>query len=80
MSSAIVRRVAAHTVARRPPVLTLARPYASRAEEPDTQLTDYPKLPWVSRQTLPPRGWQDEQMRRNFGETVSIFLFHMWRC
>ncbi|KAF8737607.1 hypothetical protein AX14_012601 [Amanita brunnescens Koide BX004] len=70
MSSAIVRRVAAHTVARRPPVLTLARPYASRAEEPDTQLTDYPKLPWVSRQTLPPRGWQDEQMRRNFGETL----------
>ena len=76
MSSATVRRVAAaHAVARRPPVLPLlpasARPYASRAEEPD-QLTDYPKLPWVSRQTLPPRGWQDQQMRRNFGETVRI--------
>ena len=76
MSSATVRRVAAaHAVARRLPVLPLlpasARPYASRAEEPD-QLTDYPKLPWVSRQTLPPRGWQDQQMRRNFGETVRI--------
>lgn len=76
MSSAIVRRVAAaHTVAGRPPGLPLlpasARPYASRAEGPD-QLTDYPKLPWVSRQTLPPKGWQDQQMRRNFGETVRI--------
>ena len=80
MRSATVRRVAAvHAVARRLLVLPLlpasARPYASRAEEPD-ELTDYPKLPWVSKQTLPPRGWQDQQMRRNFGETVRILAFY----
>ncbi|KAF8632284.1 hypothetical protein AX15_002020 [Amanita polypyramis BW_CC] len=47
-----------------------ARSYASTPQNHDPQLSDYPQLPWVSRQTLPPRGWQDEQMRRNFGETL----------
>lgn len=79
MSSAIVRRVpAVHALARRPPVRSLlpasARTYASPSEEPDPQLAGYPQLPWVSRQTLPPRGWQDEQLRRNFGETVRYSL------
>ena len=86
MSSAIARRVtAAHALARRSPARPLlpasARTYASPAEEPDPQLAGYPQLPWVSRQTLPPRGWQDEQMRRNFGETVRFFvLYHYGRC
>ncbi|KAK2463438.1 hypothetical protein APHAL10511_004524 [Amanita phalloides] len=75
MSPVIARRVAAvHALARRPAVLSLlpasVRSYASPAEEPDPQLAGYPQLPWVSRQTLPPKGWQDEQMRRNFGETL----------
>jgi len=46
------------------------RNYASRAQEADPQLADYPRLPWVSRQRLPPKGWWDPQMRRNFGDTV----------
>jgi NADH dehydrogenase (ubiquinone) 1 beta subcomplex subunit 8 len=36
----------------------------------DPQIADYPRLPWVSRQRLPARGWWDPQMRRNFGDTV----------
>jgi hypothetical protein len=46
------------------------RSYASQAQEADPQLADYPRLPWVSRQALPPKGWWDPQMRRNFGDTV----------
>ncbi|KAF8638270.1 hypothetical protein AX17_002292 [Amanita inopinata Kibby_2008] len=76
MSSVIVRRVTgAHLVVRRPLLLSgktpdTTRSYASSAEEPDPQLNGYPQLPWVSRQTLPPRGWQDELMRRNLGDTL----------
>ena len=36
----------------------------------DPQLADYPRLPFVSKQTRPARGWEDMQFRRNFGETV----------
>ena len=43
----------------------------SAAQEKDPQLGDYPELPWQSSQTLPPRGWWDQQMRRNFGDPVS---------
>jgi len=46
------------------------RTYASQAQEADPQLADYPRLPWVSRQRLSPKGWWDPQMRRNFGDTV----------
>ena len=49
---------------------SVLRTYASQAQDADPQLADYPRLPWVSRQTLPPKGWWDPQMRRNFGDTV----------
>ncbi|TFK49958.1 hypothetical protein OE88DRAFT_1719366 [Heliocybe sulcata] len=39
-------------------------------EMEDPQLNGYPRLPYVSRQYLPPRGWDDPQMRRNFGDTL----------
>lgn len=42
--------------------------------EDDPQLADYPRLPFVSKQTRTPFGWDDMQMRRNFGETVRIFM------
>ncbi|KIJ66987.1 hypothetical protein HYDPIDRAFT_174269 [Hydnomerulius pinastri MD-312] len=42
----------------------------SAPHEKDPQLGDYPELPYVSSQTLPPRGWWDQQMRRNFGDPV----------
>jgi len=38
-------------------------------EEADPQIADYPRLPWVSKQRLPARGWWDPQMRRNYGDT-----------
>lgn len=36
----------------------------------DPQLAGYPELPYVSKQRRPALGWDDPQMRRNFGETV----------
>ncbi|KAI0635967.1 hypothetical protein C8Q77DRAFT_1216482 [Trametes polyzona] len=39
-------------------------------EEDDPQLADYPRLPFVSKQTRPARGWEDLQFRRNFGEPL----------
>ncbi|KAF8554629.1 hypothetical protein OG21DRAFT_1462274 [Imleria badia] len=52
----------------------------SAAQEKDPQLGDYPELPWQSRQTLPPRGWWDQQMRRNFGDPVPEYeeVLSMW--
>ncbi|KAI0303797.1 hypothetical protein B0F90DRAFT_1709124 [Multifurca ochricompacta] len=38
-------------------------------KEADPQLNGYPQLPNESRQSLPPHGWWDIQMRRNFGDT-----------
>ncbi|KAH9838272.1 uncharacterized protein C8Q71DRAFT_806993 [Rhodofomes roseus] len=38
--------------------------------EHDPQLGDYPDLPYVSRQRLPALGWDDKQMRRNFGDPL----------
>ena len=62
---------------------TASRAYATPARvessEKDPQLGDYPQLPNVSRQNLPPTGWWDNQMRRNFGDTVSrsnVFELH----
>ena len=48
------------------------RSYTSRPpnEEADPQLNGYPQLPFVSRQHLPARGWQDPLMRRNLGDTL----------
>lgn len=42
----------------------------SYKEGHDPQLGDYPVLPYVNRQRLPARGWDDWQMRRNFGDPV----------
>ena len=46
----------------------------------DPQLGDYPALPDVSRATLPPTGWWDNQMRRNFGDTVSSLSSAVTSC
>ncbi len=56
---------------RRQSLLLPRRPFSQLAQkEPDPQLNGYPQLPNVSRQSLPPRGWWDSQMRRNRGDTV----------
>lgn len=47
-----------------------ATPVSYVKEDEDPQLGDYPRLPAVSKQTRPARGWEDMQMRRNFGEPV----------
>ncbi|KAI0671778.1 hypothetical protein C8Q78DRAFT_991332 [Trametes maxima] len=39
-------------------------------EDDDPQLADYPRLPFVSKQTRPARGWEDLQFRRNYGEPL----------
>jgi hypothetical protein len=52
-------------------LLPRLRPYSQLAhKELDPQLNGYPQLPNVSRQSLPPSGWWDFQMRRNRGDTV----------
>ena len=53
----------------------VARTYATPVtthQEKDPQLGDYPQLPEVSRQHLPPTGWWDNQTRRNYGDTVRL--------
>ncbi|KAH7913581.1 hypothetical protein BJ138DRAFT_1171205 [Hygrophoropsis aurantiaca] len=50
--------------------LAFSRAYATPATEKDPQLGDYPDLPWVSNQHLAPRGWWDQQMRRNFEDPI----------
>ncbi|KAF7312409.1 hypothetical protein MIND_00254300 [Mycena indigotica] len=50
----------------------LARAYA-RPVEPHTQYNGYPELPTdgsASHQYRPPRGWDDQLLRRNFNDTV----------
>jgi hypothetical protein len=58
------------------PRLGLVRTYATPVEfkqpEHDPQLGDYPQLPAISNQRRPPKGWWDNQERKNFGETVSL--------
>lgn len=80
-STTILRRaLAIRTLAARPPApsssqLLCARAYATPSgQEPDPQLNGYPELPFVSRQHLPPTGWQDQLERRNFGDTVNATL------
>ncbi|KAH8822960.1 hypothetical protein DL96DRAFT_1410787, partial [Flagelloscypha sp. PMI_526] len=48
--------------------------------QPDPQLQGYPQLPDVSRQRLPPLGWDDVQNRRNIGDTLheKEELYGMW--
>ncbi|KAI0091191.1 hypothetical protein BDY19DRAFT_1067789 [Irpex rosettiformis] len=51
---------------------TVARNYATPVpfikKEKDPQLGDYPDLPYELKQRRSPFGWDDPQMRRNFGE------------
>lgn len=55
------------------------RAYATPSKDP--QLGDYPALPDVSRGVLPPTGWWDNQMRRNFGDTVrSLYILLATSC
>ncbi|KAG6334645.1 hypothetical protein ID866_4441 [Astraeus odoratus] len=53
---------------------------SSSNDDKDPQLAGYPELPWVSNQSLPPRGWWDQQMRRNFGDPVHEYdeVLSMW--
>lgn len=51
---------------------TLARRYATPTKQPNPQLNGYPELPDVSAQYRPPLGWQDQLLRRNFGDTVRL--------
>lgn len=39
----------------------------------DPQLGDYPAVN-ISNQRLPPKGWWDQQARRNFGDPVSKYI------
>ena len=57
------------------PLRRYATPAVFHKKELDPQLNGYPQLPDVSRQTLPPRGWWDIQMRRNLGDTVCLSLY-----
>ena len=82
--AALARRAALN--ARAPARAARIRAYATPAAAPsstavssaaapiddDPQLADYPRLPYVSKQTRPARGWEDQQFRRNFGEPVRV--------
>ncbi|KAF7773252.1 hypothetical protein Agabi119p4_5419 [Agaricus bisporus var. burnettii] len=75
MHSALIRPVVAGT--RR--AALASRSYASQRpptyeERPSYDTTDpepnYPQLPYVSRQHLPPKQWDDMLLRRNYGDTL----------
>ena len=75
----VIRRTTAQTsskLAKR----SYATPAAYKGEEPDPQLNGYPQLPNVSRQYLPPKGWWDTQMRRNFEDTVRCLPTEFITC
>jgi hypothetical protein len=63
MSLLAVRRLAF----RRPAAISYS---TFTQKEIDPQLNGYPQLPNDSKQSSPPHGWWDIQMRRNFGDTV----------
>ena len=73
-SNIILRRFAACSAVRHRSLTStnILRLYSTPSEEPDPQLDGYPQLPWQSRQDLPPLGWQDNLMRRNYGDTVRL--------
>ncbi|KAF8262102.1 Ndufb8, NADH dehydrogenase 19kDa subunit [Lactarius quietus] len=63
------------------PTVSRMRTYSAfTKKEVDPQLDGYPQLPNESRQSLPPRGWWDPQMRRNYGDTMHEReeLYSMW--
>jgi len=53
-----------------------AQPTTSEDESttPEADL-EYPQVPNVSRQHLPPKGWQDNLMRRNEGDAVRFSIY-----
>ncbi|PCH42191.1 hypothetical protein WOLCODRAFT_137755 [Wolfiporia cocos MD-104 SS10] len=62
-----------------PTLRTYATPVKHENED-DPQLGDYPHVPAISKQYRPARGWQDPQMRRNFGEPPHPYeeMLSMW--
>ncbi|KAG8685443.1 hypothetical protein FRC08_013104 [Ceratobasidium sp. 394] len=66
LRSLAIRRV----VPRAALVRTYATPVEFKQPKGDPQLGEYPQLPPISAQRRPPKGWWNEQERRNFGETV----------
>ncbi|CAL1716685.1 unnamed protein product [Somion occarium] len=74
------RRPAALTSLAKCSVRTYATPVPYLKEEEDPQLADYPRVPAISKQTRPAKGWDDPQMRRNFGEPLheNEEAFSMW--
>ncbi|KAI0787631.1 hypothetical protein C8Q74DRAFT_1366471 [Fomes fomentarius] len=60
----------APAVAQAPAPTTPAPLTATLPDDDDPQLADYPRLPFVSKQRRPARGWEDLQFRRNFGEPL----------
>lgn len=56
------------------PLRTYATPVPVVEESNDMPPEDYPDVPFVPKQRRPARGWEDPQMRRNFGEPVRISL------
>ena len=44
-------------------------------DERDPQIGDYPVIE-ISNQLLSPRGWWDQQARRNFGDPVSLEIYN----
>ncbi|CCM00105.1 uncharacterized protein FIBRA_02132 [Fibroporia radiculosa] len=74
MNTVITARASGlRTVLRASRAALALRSYATPAavkEDDDPQLADYPRLPYISRQRLPARGWDDWQMRRNFGDPL----------
>ena len=54
-------------------VRSYAMPTTELKPSDDPQLAGYPELPYVSKQRRSPFGWDDPQMRRNFGEPVCAF-------
>ena len=72
-AGALVRAAALR--ASRPAIAGSPRQYAaSHHEEPDYDLANYPTIPERATQTLPPTGWDDVQMRRNFNDPVRFML------
>jgi hypothetical protein len=74
------RSVLAARCAARPGGKLFTRRYTTEDTEESAPLTDYPKVPDVSRQYLPPTGWHDNLMRRNFGDAVSGSFFTLCSC
>ena len=73
MSSLLLVRLGLRSTPFLPSSSLPLRSYSALTQkELDPQLNGYPQLPDTPRQSLPPRGWWDMQMRRNFGDTVCV--------